>query len=254
MKVLIFTSKWIGLSLLNTLLNNQNDDEYIFIVSDPNSKEIIETLKKNKHKCMILNQSSINWINDQDEKSFDWLLNLWGSHIFSTEEISKAKRTLNIHPSFLPYGRGRDPIVWTIRYGYPAGVTLHEIVSKVDYGNILYQEEVKYDFPITGLNLYEKVIQKCIEVFDQQWPIIKNNNNRGIKQLNGEIHKTFNRKDLYIDNLLNLDEDHLSRELIIRLLSHDFGDDFSMKLQYKENRYSLRLLLKKIELEEEGNE
>ena len=68
---------------------------------------------------------------EKEENYFDWLLNLWGNYIFSAELISRAHRSLNIHPSFLPYGRGSDSVVWSIRYGHPAGVTLHQITNEI---------------------------------------------------------------------------------------------------------------------------
>ena len=85
MKILVFTSKWIGLKFLDVLFSEFSEDEYIFIVSDPNSDKVIESIKKHGHQHMLLNDSTINWIKSKDEKYFDWLLNLWGSYIFSED-------------------------------------------------------------------------------------------------------------------------------------------------------------------------
>ena len=249
MKILVFVSKLTGLKLLDIFFDRFNDDDYLFVVSDPDSEKIIQTITMYGHKYMLLNDSTIDWINDKDERSFDWLLNLWGGYIFKENLISKAKKTLNIHPSFLPYGRGRDPIVWAIRYGYPAGVTLHEISTSVDDGPILYQEEVSYNFPITGGQLYNQVIEKCFEVFTNKWPLIRDDNTSAIAQSDKKGYKTFKRKDLYNDNVINLDNDDRTKDLLLRFLCHDFGDNYSVKLLYKGNYYSLRLLIEKIELE-----
>jgi methionyl-tRNA formyltransferase len=251
MRILVFTSKLIGLQLIDFLFSEFNDDEYIFIVSNPDSTKIIEAIKKNGHKYMNLNDSTIKWINKQDEKSFDWLLNLWGSYIFTKETILKSKRSLNVHPSYLPFGRGSDPVVWAVRYAHPAGVTLHEISEHIDDGPILYQEVINYDFPISGGQLYNLVIKKCIDVFSQQWPLIRVRQTIGKSQHEGHEYKTMKRKDLINDNLLNLDKDEASKELLLKILAHDFDDDYSIKLLYSNKKYSLRLLIEPIGSEDD---
>jgi dTDP-4-amino-4,6-dideoxyglucose formyltransferase len=249
MKILVFTSKYIGLDLLDVLFSRFNKDDYMFIVSEPNSKNIIESIEKHGHNYKLLNDATLNWLNEKEIESFDWLLNLWGSHIFSEELIAKAKKSLNIHPSMLPFGRGRDPIVWAIRYGHPAGVTLHEILPSVDKGPIIYQEEVCYDFPITGAKLYEQVIETCIKVFSKQWPILREGNFSVKPQPDGESFKSFKRIDLLDDNVINLDDNIFTKDLLLRILAHDFADDYSIQLINKEKKYSLRLLIQSTELE-----
>jgi len=249
MRILVFTSKWIGLELINSLLTQYNNDEYIFVVSDPDSKKIIETINNFGHKYMLLNDSTIKWIKKQDEKSFDWLLNLWGGYVFKEDIISRVVKSLNVHPSFLPYGRGRDPVFWSLRNDQPSGVTLHEISLNIDDGPILYQEEIYYEFPITGGQLYDLVIKKCIEVFSKQWPLLRSDKSASKIQHGGNEYKTAKRKDLISDNLLNLDKDKISRELLLRVLASDFGENYSLKLNYRNKRYSIRLLIEQIEFE-----
>ena len=62
MKILVFVSKWIGNEMLNVLFSKFSDDEYIFVVSEPNSEEIINNIRKNGCQYMMLNQLTIDWI------------------------------------------------------------------------------------------------------------------------------------------------------------------------------------------------
>ena len=246
MKVLVFTSKWIGLNLLDTLFSKFNDDEYLFIVSEPDSETIIESIKIHGHQYKLLNDETISWIESQRKDDFDWLLNLWGGYLFSEKLISRAKRSLNIHPSYLPYGRGRDSVVWAIRYKQPAGVTLHQITENIDEGGIYFQEKVNYIFPISGERLYSRVIQTCLKVFNEKWPLIRSEQNFNFLDSSEFINKVYSRKDLLEDNLINLNKDKYARELFLRIMAHDYGDDYNLKILNDNKLFSLRLDIKEV--------
>ena len=249
MKILVFTSKWVGLKLLVTLFSKYNKDDYLFIVSEPDAEKIIQLIEMNGHEYMLLNDSTINWLESQDEKYFDWLLNLWGSYIFSEQLISRAKKSLNIHPSFLPYGRGSDSVVWAIRFSHKAGVSLHQITKNLDQGQIYYQEQVSYDFPMTGGELYQDVIDTCLKVFDEKWPILRLDKKFDVIHNPKTQTTIFKRKDLFKDGTLVLNEDSDSKELLLRILAHDFGDKYSFKVLNDNKLYSLKLEFKEIDQE-----
>lgn len=51
----------------------------------------------------------------------------------------------NIHPSLLPRYKGANPIFWQLRNGETdTGVTLHQVTSEIDGGNILTARKVAY--------------------------------------------------------------------------------------------------------------
>ncbi len=61
-------------------------------------------------------------------------------------EIISAIRIMNIHPSFLPLGRGMWPqpdIVWSSGLG--AGVTFHKMDENFDCGEIVIQKTVEFE-------------------------------------------------------------------------------------------------------------
>ena len=246
MKVLVFVSKWVGLRCLDVLLTDFVDDEYEIIVMEPDAHLIIDKLNKYNYQYKILNDETIKWLQSREDEYFDWLLNLWGGYIFKEELLRKVKNSLNIHPSYLPYGRGRDPVVWSIRYGFPAGVTLHKITSGVDEGPIFYQEEIKYEFPITGSELYEKVIDRCWKGFSERWASIRSSNGKEIEQDNTHCVRAFRREDLIQDNIINLDEDAESRNLVTKFLAHDFGEKYSIKVIANDKKYAVRLVFKEL--------
>ena len=52
---------------------------------------------------------------------------------------------INLHISFLPYNRGANPNFWSFIDQTKKGVTIHEINSKIDAGNIIFQKEIKFN-------------------------------------------------------------------------------------------------------------
>ncbi len=64
----------------------------------------------------------------------------------------------NLHPSFLPYGRGAHPNAWAIAEGHPAGVSLHLVDAGVDTGPIIRREEVPVDPADDAGALYTRLL------------------------------------------------------------------------------------------------
>ena len=138
MNILIFASKFVGFKIIEYLLKEHSDDSYEFVLTEDNDNQLIELLTSHKKDFRTVTEF-YDKIDEND--TYDWILNLWGGHIIKKNILSKTQNSLNIHPSILPFAKGKDPVVWTIRNNLPAGVTLHEITEKIDSGNIFYQEK-----------------------------------------------------------------------------------------------------------------
>ena len=244
--ILIFTAKEIGFKMVKSVVTEFPQDKYTIIVCGPNKRKLVGKFNKNGIYAEILSQGAVDRIKKCQSNSFDWLLNLWGGYIFDELMLSKFKYTLNVHPSLLPYCRGRDPVVWTIRYGLPAGVTLHEISVGVDSGAIWYQEEIPYSFPCTGGALYQKVVDKAVRLFCDNWGDIRSGAIKSKSQ--AQIgQKTFTRADLWADQCINLDGSISVSEFIRRMLAHDFNESYTAIINYDGKRYSARLKISEVE-------
>ncbi len=246
MKILVFISKNTGHKCLQHLISNHLKDDYLFIVSDPDKKLIIQTLKHHSLKYLELSEETIEKLRNESTK-YDWLLNLWGGYIFRSDILSLADNSLNIHPSFLPYGRGRDPVVWAIYNEDPAGVSLHKITEGVDEGPIFYQEEVSYEFPIKGSELYEIIEKRCWEIFHEKWPKIKKGELEPFKQDSTLIKDTNIRKDLLENRTIFLEEKIYNNNFINKVLAYDFGEKFFLILSKNKKKYSIRLVIEELD-------
>lgn len=89
--------------------------------------------------------------------------------ILTGDQIRCFDLLCNLHPGYLPWGRGYYPIFWALWEGTPAGCTLHEIVEGVDEGPIIHQSRVLYSECDTGGSLFAKVRAAERKLFAQAW-------------------------------------------------------------------------------------
>lgn len=72
---------------------------------------------------------------------------------------------LNMHPSLLPFNRGKHPNFWAIVDQTPAGASLHFVDRGVDTGPILAQERLEFDWTATGKDVYQESVALCLDLF-----------------------------------------------------------------------------------------
>jgi len=128
---------------------------------------------------------------------------------------------INLHPAYLPYGRGQYPNVWSIVEQTPAGATLHYIEDEgIDTGDIIAQKEAVVDFKDTGESLYRKLEKACIELFKDNWEAIKSGTNKRIAQPAGGTYHT--TKDVRKIDEIRLDHKYKARHLLNILRARTF--------------------------------
>jgi methionyl-tRNA formyltransferase len=92
--------------------------------------------------------------------------------ILSDELLALYEGAWNLHPGFLPWGRGHFPLVWAIANGEPAGATLHEMTTQLDGGPIVDQTEVVVARDDTGGSLHSRIRAVERDLFRTWWPRI----------------------------------------------------------------------------------
>jgi hypothetical protein len=237
MKILVFISKHTGLAMLETLYHIP--DEYLFVLGPKDVGLIQESLDSKGFEHI-----GFEAFRSQDflPESFDWLLNLWGSHIFSNSEIQLAKKSLNIHPSYLPQSKGSDPVLWSQINGLPQGVTLHAITEQLDSGPIYVRQIVDTPMFSAGIDNYEKVVSSCIALFAHAWPDIRS----GVIKpfLPDETADSIPNKRNRTLAHQNRDYDQLEgpqKELLGWLLAYNYGLDFLPTITMRGVVYKLNL-------------
>jgi len=82
------------------------------------------------------------------------------------------RRIVNLHISLLPYNRGADPTLWSVLEDTPAGVTIHDIDTGVDTGDVLAQRRVELRDEDTLATAYDTLQATLVDLFREHWPAI----------------------------------------------------------------------------------
>lgn len=100
------------------------------------------------HKIPIFQPQNIIDIYDQLEKlDFDILLTMAYGQIIPKKVLDLAKKgSFNVHASLLPKYRGAAPIQYSLLNGdKTTGITLMEMSTKMDAGDIIFQEQINIE-------------------------------------------------------------------------------------------------------------
>ena len=245
MKILIIcaadrSKHLIALNIIKHLLKLKLDKLNVYVLD--RNKDIISFLKKNGINHI---RNSKNFFNSVKKNEYDWLLNIWGYKIFRKNFLSKFKKNLNLHPSFLPYNKGRDPYYFSLLNQTPIGITIHEMDEKIDNGKYFVRERFNFDFPYTAGDIFDISLKNIKNLFIKNWMRIRNGKIK-LKKFPEKVYKTNKRVELVNKNFLNLD-DKKNKKIKIFLLNC-LGQDFPfLKQQIKifNKIYDCKIILKK---------
>lgn len=90
--------------------------------------------------------------------------------ILTSSRLAEYEAAYNLHPGFLPWGRGYFPVFWAIWANEPAGATLHQMTEVVDSGPIVERRSVDLFPDDTGYSVHERVRSAERELFLTWWP------------------------------------------------------------------------------------
>jgi len=150
----------------------------------------------------------------------DVLLSVHFGYIVGARALAAPRHTMNIHPAYLPHGRGANPNVWALVEESPAGVTIHEMEQTLDTGAIWAQYEVPYDWSDTGETLYDRLLAAELTLFHETWPRFAAGELKSRPQeAGGSSHR---QKELKTLDRLDLEEATTVRALLNRLRARTF--------------------------------
>jgi methionyl-tRNA formyltransferase len=102
-----------------------------------------------------------------DQENFDLFIVIAYGKIIPERIINLPKYgTINLHYSLLPKYRGASPVETAILNGdTETGITIQQMVYKLDAGNILFQEKVDIGKDETTSELRERMNKRALEIF-----------------------------------------------------------------------------------------
>jgi len=108
----------------------------------------------------------------RDPSGAERALSVHYPRVLSADLLASYVGAWNLHPAFLPWGRGHFPLVWAIANREPAGATLHEMTPRLDGGPIVDQTEVVVEANETGGSLHSRIREVERGLFHKWWPRI----------------------------------------------------------------------------------
>ncbi len=232
----LFPSSGMGIQLFN-LIKDLFDPKCTYIISDFLNNDDNEILLSQNWKLLKLEEV----LSQKDDYFLGFLL--WWPTILDEKIINKFKTgVVNFHPSYLPYGRGKDPYFWSIVNDEPFGISCHFIDKQIDGGNLILQKRIAKDWTDTGESLREKAIKELKFVI-KDWvsKVIQSD-----YVLEKVVDLTVNyRKDMLSKCFVELDSQYTFREFLnliraksnsdhIGVVFSDSDDRFHVKLQIEE--------------------
>ena len=97
-------------------------------------------------------------------------------------------RIINLHATYLPYGKGIGTTFFSIFEGTPTGVCIHYIDEKIDTGPVIVRKLVSYTPYDTLRSTHGKLLAATEQLFHEYWDLIAAGKNEAIPQETFKIH------------------------------------------------------------------
>ena len=104
--------------------------------------------------------------------------------LIKEEIIKKVNIAINLHISFLPYGKGIMPNLWSFVENFPAGITIHKLDKNFDTGKILIQKKIYFKDKSnqTLKTTHDYLLAKLEDLFLKNYRKIFNNKIKSFEQ------------------------------------------------------------------------
>jgi methionyl-tRNA formyltransferase len=193
-RILFVGGKNIGNGILRTLVRPEN---VVGVYSNPSDLKKDDWYLTLKPITTVWNiPYSVENINKQSETikemEPDWLICAYYDRIVSDKILGIPKKgSINIHMGLATEYKGCYPTLFPILDGKDhAGVTIHQMTSDVDGGDIYAMKEVNISPDETGRSLYDKCTLAAVELFNETWPLIKEGNLEPQKNTGQPVYHT----------------------------------------------------------------
>ncbi len=122
---------------------------------------IFNFLKKKKYKVYFANE-----FEKFNAKKYDLVVSYGYGKIINKNQIKKLNcNIINLHIGYLPFARGIYPLVWSLVFFKPIGISIHIINDeKIDSGPLIYRKKLKYKMKDT-LKIIHLNCRKMIEKY-----------------------------------------------------------------------------------------
>jgi len=101
--------------------------------------------------------------------------------------LCNYKYFLNIHPGYLPIGRGTFPVFWAVYLNQKAGITVHQVTDKIDFGPVLIRKEISFQETENAGQVWTRVFNNEIEVLLQAIDLLRYEDSLNFLDISNEL-------------------------------------------------------------------
>lgn len=185
MKIAFTTCVQLGRSCIEEVLRIGGHFDLFITLKDEQAKQksgriYLDDLAEKEGTPLL----KVRHINDPEviealkEHDIDWLFIIGWSQIAGPAVLKAPKQgIIGMHPTLLPFGRGRAAIPWAILKGLEeTGVSMFKMDEGVDTGDIIAQGRIPLSESVTATELYALVDEMHVKLMARCWDDLKNGN------------------------------------------------------------------------------
>ncbi len=176
-----------------------NKRKLLFFGYSDKNIPIIKKFRKEKFDISFVSENEI--YDNYDLDKYDFCLSFGYKKIFKNDYLKKYNnKIINLHISYLPFNKGAYPNYYSFVYGGPTGVTIHEINSKIDEGDIILRKYVYFEYnkSLTFTNTYNRLIKEIQNLFIDNFDYLTSGNYSKFKQRGrGSFYKKFRTSEKF---------------------------------------------------------
>jgi len=244
-KIAIFAAFKAGNELLKFIRYTSIPIDVIFTCNTDNS--IYEPLIADSIKTIVYRRININEeqiANILNKLQIDIAFLIWWPTIVNKNILNSVKEGfINLHPSLLPYGKGKHGYYWSIVDNEPFGVSLHLVDKSIDGGPIIFQKTLQTTWEDTGETLYSKSWNACLDLFKESFIKIINGDYKVLEK-NKDGSSFHMSSDIEIHSQIDLDKKYIARDLINIIRARTFHDGNSSYFIENGKKYLIRSEIK----------
>jgi methionyl-tRNA formyltransferase len=156
-----------------------------------------------------------------------------------------ASGWLNLHPSFLPFNRGRHPNFWCLASDTPCGVSIHLADPGVDSGPIVVRRRVETTWEDTGGSVYVRSRDAIVQLFEEHIDRILDGGLELVAQdpMEGSFHRSPDMDDA---SEIDLDAPTTARALLNVIRARTFPPYPAARFREGGHTYAVRVEIEKV--------
>ena len=247
MRILLFASDDVGVQIAS-ILSEAAAEVVCLVLDNQNRGGLNEEIQAVLSDAQIVSSDDLD-----DEQTTQFIRSLapdvgiaaWWPHILRRAVFELPRLgTLNLHPSLLPFGRGRNPNFWALVEGTAFGVTIHHVDEGTDTGEIAWQRELEVSWEDTGGSLHKRAKKEIVDLFKLRLNSILSGDIPRLPQ--GDGRPARRGKELELESQIQLDNAYVARDLLNLMRARTYPPHPGSFFIDGDRRYEIRISIEEI--------